>query len=53
MHDCVKNVFTVVKGGMKFSLIPLQYEEFGGRNLSISSQVELKDFERVRDHSGK
>ena len=23
MHDCVRNVFTIEKGGRKFSLIPL------------------------------
>ena len=37
MHDCFKNVFTIVKGDMKHSLIPLQNEELGRRNLSIGS----------------
>lgn len=37
VHDCIKNVFTVEKDGKKFSLIPLQNEELGRRNLSIGS----------------
>ena len=53
MHDCVKNVFTVEKGGRKYSLIPLQNEELGRRNLSIGNRVELKDFELVRDQCGR
>ena len=43
MHDCVRNLFTIEKGGRKFSLIPLYNEELGRRNLSIGSQVELVD----------
>ena len=46
-------VFTVEKGGRKFSLIPLQNEELGRRNLSIGSRVELTDSERVGDQHGK
>ena len=53
VHDCVKNVFTIEKGGKKFSLIPLQNEEVDRRNLSISSQVEVRDSERVGDQHGK
>ena len=37
VHDCVRNVFTIEKGGRKFSLIPLQNEELGRRKLSIGS----------------
>ena len=43
MHDYVRNVFTIEKGGRKFSLIPLQNEELGRRNLSIGNQVELEN----------
>ena len=53
VHDCVRNVFTVEKGGRKFSLIPLQNEELGRRNLSIGSRVEWIDSERVGDQHGK
>ena len=53
VHDCVKNVFTIVKGGRKHSLIPLQNEELGRMNLSIGSRVEFADFERVRDQCGR
>ena len=53
MHDCVRNVFTIEKGGRKFSLIPLQNEEFGRRNLIIGSRVELVDSEKVGDQHGK
>ena len=53
VHDCVKNVFTIEKGGRKFSLIPLQNEELGKRNLSIGSRVELADSEKDRDQHGK
>ena len=37
VHDCVKNVFTIEKGGRKHSSIPLQNEEINRRNLSIGS----------------
>ena len=37
VFDCVKNVFTIEKGGRIFSLIPSQNEELGRRNLSIGS----------------
>ena len=37
VHDCVKNVFTILKDGRKYSLIPLQNEELNRRNLSIQS----------------
>ena len=53
MYDCVKNVFTIEKGGGKFSLIPLQNEELGRRNLSIDSRVELVDSEKVGDQCGE
>ena len=53
MHDFVRNVFTIEKGGRKFSLIPLQNEEHGRRNLSIDSQVDLVDFKKVGDQHGK
>ena len=33
MHDYVKNVFSIVKASRKHSLIPLQNEELGRRNL--------------------
>ena len=49
MHDCVKNVFTIVKDGKKHYLIPLQKKEVGRQNLSIGSRVELADFEEVID----
>ena len=49
MHDCVRNLFTIEKGGRKFSLIPLQNEELSRRNLSIGSQVELRLSKRIRD----
>ena len=49
MHDYVKNVFTIEKGGKKHSLIPLQNEEVVRRNLSIDSRVELADSESVSD----
>ena len=49
VHYYVKNVFIVEKGGGKFSLIPLYNEELGRRNLSFGSQVEITDFEMVRD----
>ena len=49
VHDCVKNVFTILKDKKKHSLIPLQKEEVGRRNLSIDSRVELVVFEEVRD----
>ena len=52
VHDCVRNVFTIEKGGRKHSLIPLKNEELRRRNLSIGSQVELIDFE-VGDEHGK
>ena len=52
VHDCVKNVFTIEKGGRKFSLIPLQNEEISRRNLSIGSRVELAYSERVSDQYG-
>ena len=51
--NCVKNVFIVEKGGRKFSLIPLQNEDFSRRNLSIGSQVELEDSKKVGDQCGK
>ena len=44
VHDYVKNVFTIEKGIRMFSLIPLQNEEIGRRNLSIGSRVELTCF---------
>ena len=47
--DCLKNVFTIEKGGRNFSLIPLQDEGLSRRNLNIGSQVELVDFENVGD----
>ena len=53
VHDCVKNVFTVEKGGRKLSLIPLQNEELGKRNLSIGSRVELKNSKKVGDQHEK
>ena len=53
IHDCVRNVFTIEKDGRKFSLIPLQNEELGRRNLSIGNRVELTYFERVGDQHGK
>src|SRR5277367_6549454 len=53
MHDCVKNVFTIEKGGRKFSLIPVQNKEPSRRNLSIGSRVELADSEKVGDQCGK
>ena len=37
VHDCVKNVFTIEKGGRKHSLIPLHNEELGRRKLSNGS----------------
>lgn len=37
VYDYVKNVFTIVKGGRKHSLVPLQNEELDRRNLSIGS----------------
>ena len=49
MHDCVKNLFTIVKGGMNFSQIYFQNEEISRRNLSIGSQVELENSEKIRD----
>ena len=49
VHNCVKNVFTVEKGGKKFSLIPLQNGEFSRRNMSIGIQVKLLDSEKVGD----
>ena len=49
VHDCVRNVFIIKKCGRKFSLIPLQNEELGRRNLSIGSRVELKDSEKDVD----
>ena len=49
VHDCVKNVFTIVKDGNKYSLIPLQKKEVGRQNLSIGSRVQLADFGEVRD----
>ena len=53
MHECVKNVFTIEKGGRNFSLIPLQNEELDRRTLSIGSRVELVDFEKVGDRHGR
>ena len=53
VHDCVRNVFTIKKGGKKFSLIPLQNEELSRRNLSIGNQVELVDSKKVGDQHGK
>ena len=53
VHDSFKNVFTIEKGGSKHSLIPLQNEELGRRNLFFCSQVELRDSERVGDQHGK
>ena len=53
MHDCVKNVFTIEKGGRKFYLIPLQNEEISRRNLSIGSRVEFANFEKDEDQYGK
>ena len=53
MHDCVRNVFTIEKGGRKFSLIAVQNEELGRRNLTIGSRVELVDLEKVGDKCGK
>ena len=53
MHDCVRNVFTIEKGGRKFSLIPLRNEEFRRRNLSVGSRVELADSKKVGDQHGK
>ena len=53
MHDCVKYVLLVEKGGRKFSLIPFQNEELSRRNLSIGSRVELADSEKVGDQHGK
>ena len=49
MHDCVKNVFTIVKDGNKHSLIPLQKKEVDRQNLSIFNRVEQENFEEVRD----
>lgn len=49
MHDCVKNVFSIEKGGRKHSLIPLKNKELDRRNLIIGHQVELKDCERDND----
>lgn len=43
IHDCIKNVFIVVKGGRKSSLIPLQDIELGRRNMSFGRRVELDD----------
>ena len=48
VHDCIKNAFTIVNGGRKHSLIPLQNEELRRRNLSIDNRVELKDSESIR-----
>lgn len=53
MHECVKNVFTIEKGGSKFSLIPLQNEELSRRNMSIGSKFELADPKKVVDQHGK
>ena len=53
VHDCVKNVFIVEKGGKKFSLFPLQNEELGRRNLIIGNHVVLRDSEKVGDQHGK
>lgn len=53
VHDCVKTVFTIEKGGRKFSLIPLQNVELGRRNLSFGRRVELNNSRRVRDHCEK
>ena len=53
MHYCVKNVFSIVKGERKHSLIPLKNEELDRRNLSIGSRVELSDSEKVGDQCGK
>ena len=53
MHDCVKNVFTIEKGGREFSLIPLQNEELSSRGLRFGRLVELKDFARFRDQCGQ
>ena len=52
VHDYVKNVFTIEKGGMKNSLIPLHNVEVGRRNLSFGSRVELRNSERVTDQCG-
>ena len=35
VYECFKNVFTIEKGGKKFSLIPLKDEKIGRRNLSV------------------
>ena len=35
VHDCVKNVCTIEKGGRDFSLISLHNEELDKRNLSF------------------
>ena len=53
MHDCVKNMFTIVKDDRKHSLIPLQKEEVGRRNLSIGNRVELAYSEKVRGQCGQ
>ena len=47
VHDCVKNVFTVEKGGWKFSLIPLQNEELGRRNLSVGRKLSWQILRRL------
>ena len=53
VHDCVRNVFIVEKGGREFSLVPLKNEEISRRNLSIGKQVELRDSKRVEDEHGQ
>ena len=39
MHDCVKNVITIVKDGKKHALMPLQKVKINRRNLSVGSRV--------------
>ena len=41
-------MFTLEKGGRKFSLIPL-HNELGRTNLSIDNRVELANSEKVGD----
>ena len=51
MHDCVKNVITIVKDDRKHALMPLQ-KELNRRNLSVGSRVESRSFERTEDQFG-
>ena len=49
MHDCVKNVITIVKDGTKHALMPLQKVELNRRNLSVDNRVELKNSKRTKN----